>query len=476
MKIILSIISAVSINLSVCQDFLLENNISSDSISTEHVIASPGNGFPHSVTPPEISKWNNGYIVSYTSMDYKSYIFFTDANFIKTSSEIEIENKFIYDIETSNGEIAMLTGKPVRKNSYDSEFIYFTKIDESGNILIDNKIVGSKNIRLPGKSDFYHVPDQKLNWTGSHYVAFFTVHHNWMKLLIFPDVHEGDATYFIEPNGKILSFDEWGTSHSFEERLAVRDNYVAYIASGDGNPRGISFRILNTQSFNIENKKLFNHDFNNRKLDFIKIPENNYKTVYNLPDAKGNYIPFSIGDILLNNHNDAIISFATKENRKYFDLGFAKVSSNKDNEFNGVTMLTNTEDISEHSERIVQLKNGNYLIFWKQYNGKQSEKELSILEKEIKDKKEIFLNHNIDQNMAAIINDKGEFIVYPQEIHNSNWYYNCSLMEFSTNWHYYIRNNASYKHSDFKTDFDNNIIWTYNKPFSKLISIYSYVE
>ena len=104
-------------------DSLIEKNvIKTDKTLLYSVFGHQG----HVVSYPCIAKWKNGYIISYSAMDKKSYFFFTDKDFNKTSKEVEMKKRIIYAVSTYNDEIVFLTGKKHREAKF-SEFSFCIK-------------------------------------------------------------------------------------------------------------------------------------------------------------------------------------------------------------------------------------------------------------------------------------------------------------------------------------------------------------
>lgn len=456
---------------------VLENNLSQIRIETEDtlVFARPRGA---SLPTVQIARWKDGYVVFYVNSNWVSKYFFTNAQFEKQGKEYVVLNRMVYQVVTENNEIALLAGnKSSSGSSPRSDHAYFMTVSENGAVLRETLIVGAENVNKGDATELDDWGNYQMRWTGAMYVTFFPVQHNFRKLGP-PDVHQGDCMYFIPPLGDVIAYSDWGASHSFEQRLVIGDKFIATAAKGDAYPRGMQVTYTHLSRFELLPFDKKEKDMNNKGITHYYEPHQQASSVpLKVSGASGaNYVPFTLGDIVMLDSNSALVSFSSKDKKAAHDLGIVRSHLGKST---GLKYLSNSPTIAEHSVRMTQVGKNRILIFWKEFDTRKTLKQLKILRKEIGGwypDRTIFSAHNMDQNKMALIDSTGKFLVKPQKISNANWYYNAGLKESSNPWFSVIQNYAHHSYSPFFTTAKGATAWAYHGHQSKVIEVYQYQE
>jgi len=421
-------------------------------------------GFGDKIMVAHIARWKTGYVVAYSDKDWNSYIFFLDKNFSKQAGEFRIEGRTIYRIITDNQEIALLTGVTAGKRE-KSDFVYWTKVNKQGKILKEVEIVGSKNVRMPFQSELDDWGNFQMIWTGQHYFCFFPIQHNFSKVGV-PDVHQGDCIYLVSPEGELLSYSEWGASHSFEQRLLNTENYSVTIAKGDAYPRGLSVNFVGRKTYSTREVGITNPDQNNRKIKTHYSPEERSSCVpFKVSGATGNnYVPFSIGDAIVFEKDELLVSFSSKDRKRSHDIGLVRVRPEYQNCSNDIHWLTNTDKISEHSIRMQKLDENRVLILWKEFDINDVRTEIIKMKKELSytEHHRIADEDMFNERFYAIIDRQGNYLVKPKKLEGLNWYNTIGLKESNTDWHDLMSSYADHRYSKMIIGHNSEIIWLYH--------------
>lgn len=464
----------------IAQDIKLDDNIQKVSIEVENNLAYANydSYYANHIPTVQIAKWKQGYIIAYTNHNRQSYFFFTDSSFTKTSKEFKLNNRIIFQVVTDNNEIALLCGNRYdvfKNNKFYSNHIYFTKVSENGKVLLENKILGTNKLKAPLATVLDDWGNYIMRWTGSLYIVYFPVQHNFKR--IGKDIHQGDVTYFIKPDGTICIYNEWGASHSFEQRIAIGERHTVLIAKGDAYPRGMKVSKIPTKNYYIEplskgSKSQHNTEIKNR----YNIADNTRSMVSTAFKASGrsgaNYVPFSLGDAIILNDETIVVSYSSKDRKPTYDVGISITKLVNGKAKSEQNFITNTRSLCEHSVRMYAIDSTKILILWKEFNNRKVNKQLDKYEKSSIDSETIFKEHNLDINKMAIIDNNGQFIVSPQTTKIADWYYTISLKENQTPWHSIIKVSANHCYSPIITTHTGNIAWAHHSHKSKTIDIY----
>jgi hypothetical protein len=173
-KLFILTILLISFSLSAAAQAKLDSFVTKYNIETDHVLTYAGDGpyADEAIETVQADKWKAGYVIAYTSYERKSYFFFTDEKFKKTSNEIELKDRIIEKVVTDNEELVFLTRNRIDfENRIISNTIYFTKISEKGEVELDVKIIGSENMAKAGESKLSDRATPQLAWTGMYYFA-----------------------------------------------------------------------------------------------------------------------------------------------------------------------------------------------------------------------------------------------------------------------------------------------------------------
>ena len=461
----------------------LNSRINHISLATDDSLAYGNDYTTYGMIIPtvQVAQWKDGYVVTYVNSNWHSKLFFTDAQFNKTSKEYELANRIVYQVVTDNGEIALLAADKQVDSDGDifSNFMYFIKFSASGGILMEKTIIGSNHIKRPNETELDDWGNYLMKWTGHFYVTFFPIQHNFRKIAP-PDIHQGDCTYFIKPDGSILSYSDWGASHSFEQRMAIGEDYLIQVAKGDAYPRGLAIDYVAINNYEIEELERGWKDQNNPDLNYGYDPIKSFNSSpYKVSGSLGaNYVPFSLGDVVILEKNAAIVSFSTKDKKTAHDIGI--LTTRPQFGYKGkVKYITNTPTICEHSVRMARVAENGILIMWKQFDVKTAKKKIAQIEKRLDTwdaDEEIFRDHNLDQNMMAMIDTNGKYLSKPQKVTHADWYYTISLKEFQTPWHDIIDGYANHSYSPFLHLHNGNLAWAHHQHKAKQIDIYSLVK
>lgn len=291
----------------------------------------------------------------------------------------------------NNGFVLLLDEKGTANTSHDGvQWIFFVKYDINGNKLVENKLIGHPNFDAEhnmGSCPYWSTP--RIVYSGKYYYAVFGVFKKWDDGV----VHQGDYLTILDEKGNVVKPDHskhgwqvtvngwsWGTSHSFDQRIRIDEDYVHVLAKGDAYPRGIGYKRI-----------LHNLDKPN--------PKTVSKTIQKISDnADGRmyqYVPAALGDIMPTGDGAALVSYVSKEGRASFDLAINYI------DVGGTTTekwLTNTSTVDEHNVYMAEYGD-NYLLAWTTQE-KNSSTPATVEAK----------------NMMAVIDVDGNFIVKPFEI------------------------------------------------------------
>ncbi len=477
------------INLGIAQPDRLEDKIQQFTVKMEkRPVYSTMNRYYGDLLPGvQIARWDEGYVVAYTAVDMQSRYFFLDKDFKKTTQEYVLKGKVIFQIVTDHREIAMLTGSSlVDDGDAFHNFVYFTKVNEAGQILKNTLITGANDLKKPGSTDLDNWGNPLMRWTGKFYIAFFPIQHNFKKTEAEDnDIHQADCAYIITKDGKVYSFFDWGVSHSFEQRMLVNDQYAILLSKGDGGPRGleIDYYPLANDSF-----KAFeaddDPDQNNTQLkEYWAYDEDKEFAceAFNVSGKSGdNYLPFSLGDPILLDNSEVLITYSFSDQRPTHDIALTLLKPQDKDCSSGHKFLTNTPTICEHSVHTVQVAPNRNLIFWKEFDTKGLQAKIDKWQTEYEDEDDedelIFVRQNIDRNKIGIIDNKGTFLVEPQEIskHKADWYYNIPLKDSHTPWHDIMDSYANHTRTCFVKTNDGHIAWGHHQHNTRTIEIYVY--
>lgn len=426
----------------------------------------------------QIAQWKEGYVVFYVNSQWQSKYFFTDASFKKTTKEYTVANRVVFQVVTDNAEIALLAGDKSGTSGWPrADFAFFMKVSEQGEVLMERKIVGAENVKKGNATELDDWGNFHMRWTGDLYVTFFPIQHNFRK--VGPaDVHQGDCLYFIQPDGKVLAYDDWGSSHSFEQRIVVGDKCIATAAKGDAYPRGIAVNMIHKTGYDIKPFGKGSKDMNNPNITHYLDEENSFSnTPLKVSGKTGeNYVPFSLGDIVLLDSVSTLVSFSSKDKKAYHDVGIVRSHHSGSSK---PKYLTNTSTLVEHSVRMAVLDENRILIGWKEFNPKTSNSTIKSLRKSLGSwptDDAIYKEHNVDRHKMAIIDSTGAFVVKPQKVADVNWYYTAGLMERSSTWHSVINSYANHCYSPFFNTYSGALAWAYHGHESKTIQVYTYTD
>jgi len=458
----------------------IDKQILKMSIHTDDTIAF---GKPtHSILPTvQLAHWKGGYVVFYVNSDWRTKFFFTNGHFEKITEEYEIQNRIVYQVITENNEIALLAGnKSGSRASPRSDHAFFMKISETGDLKMEKLIVGAPNVKKGNATELDDWGNYQMRWTGSKYVTFFPIQHNFRKIGP-PDIHQGDCIYFINPNGEVISYSDWGASHSFEQRLMIGDSFMVTAAKGDAYPRGLDLNFIGIKEYEIMAYEKGDKDMNNTSIEYYYEPKQaSGYTAFKVSGASGaNYVPFSLGDIVALNNHSALISFSSKDKKVTHDIGVVRTHPLSNSTRTQLKYLTNTPTICEHSVRTASLASNRILVLWKEFDIRKSKIQIKKLDKEIDawDASEIiFTEHNLDQNKMAIIDSMGRFVVKPQKVKKADWYYTQGLMENGTSWHRTIDGYTNHSYSPFFRTDENQLAWSHHKHKSRSIDVYMFTD
>lgn len=462
----------------------LEKRIRKNLVQCDDSLAYAGTDFRYSSLVPavQMAQWKDGYVMAYVTTERRSRVFFTDKDFKKTSEEIKIDNRIIFQLVTENNELALLTGDRGANDADNiSKHIYFTKISETGEILIDQKILGSDRVKRPKQTELDNWGNFLMNWTGSHYVAFFPIQHNFSRVGP-PDVHQGDCTYFINPDGTLYSYSDWGSSHSFEQRMVVGDQFIVQAAKGDAYPRGLAVDFISTTAEEPYLLEKDEKDQNNAQISYeYQCSDEFSSTAFKVSGQSGaNYVPFSLGDIVTLSNRSAAISCSYRDRRKLHDIVWVKVSAQRKDAATKLRFITQTPTIAEHSVRMVGLSDNRILLCWKQFDATKSRLALTKLSRQYEEYDDedlrIFMNHNQDIHKMAIVDSLGSFVTAPQTIKNVCWYYTSSLMESSALWFDIVDVCSNNTYSGFTKRSGPSVSWTYHRHKSMEFEVYTYLD
>lgn len=366
---------------------------------------------------PYVKKHNYEYYSPIISPDKNNgaYIGWKDQNKQLHISQINAQNQVIKDFKiaddnstlfalcTDDNGFAALIVRQVVKNM---DWIYFVKFDKNGTKLIENKLIGDADFNKEGNRAFSDWSTPRLAFNGQEYMAFFGISRKWNDGV----VHQGDIGLIIDKTGKIdtrkstytnnqyviMNGFEWGSSHSFEQRLIFDGLYFHTLAKGDAYPRGLAYgRILS----DIQTKK--------------NIKTIGKKTIFEASGKIGeNYVPLALGGLVsTGTDGECVLSFVSNENRGSYDLGFIKIDQEGNFE---QKWLTNTPNLDENNSYMAKYGD-NYFIAWTALNSSSQDP----------------LNE-LDDFKAMVVNNKGEVVIPPFDlsaqfqrryiVHESRWY------------------------------------------------------
>lgn len=341
----------------------------------------------------------------------------------------------LYAITSDESGFMALLVNDKKGTKGNMNWAYLVKYNANGTKIFDKKLFGDNSFANEGNNAFDDWSTPRIVYTGTHYYVICGISRKWNDGV----VHQGDILFIIDKqgnkvknrpsqvNGKYVSTNgwSWGTSHSFQQRMVFDGDYVHIIAKGDAYPRGIAYKKV------LENLKHAN-------------PKTKGGNIFKMSGPVGqNYVPLTLGDIEVAGNNQCVVSFATNENRKSYDVGFAFI--NKEG-IPRVKWLTNTSHADENHVYMTPYGD-HFFITWMSQNLKIGEK---------------------PKYMATVVDADGNFVLKPfilnaqfqskNIIHESKWsaYDNA----FST-YNYMTNDFISYQNGDIGwvyTEFETGIL------------------
>jgi hypothetical protein len=370
--------------------------------------------------PLRIAAWQGSYFIIYTDNNYTGHLLKT-SNFEKYELIAQYPNTTIWDIETKGGEIALLTSPAIIfKSSKNTNAIYFTKIDSKGKILQSNKLLGDADWNQFNAYTLARHANFHLIWANDHYVAYFTILHNWAKKETDPaDVHQAHTQVFFFKNGERINDWRgypWLVSHTFGIEVAFSENYILKVAKGDANPRGIHYNIIS--------RKMSRDPEDPEDLDYYLEMDASGEPML-VSGIKGdNFVDLVLGDPQIDEKNQKIyISGTTRDKRASADI-FLIIQDFDEKQSPQTIWLTNSPTVEEHSVRLFPFGPDNFLLLWQEYD--LNSKLIENWEDEILDDESYTDAENTQRlfdeiqklqcRKAVLIDKKGKFLGSPQKV------------------------------------------------------------
>lgn len=421
----------------------------------------------------QLAKWKQGYALTYVDLERKSWLLFLDADFQKASKEVEIKGRIVFQLVTDNGELAILSAPRLFADS-DKDLIsykslYFSKLDQQGNKVLDVWLGGSEEIKKPQKTELDNIGNYRMIWDKDAYLVNFPIQFNFSNNSR-PDIHQGDALMRIQPDGKIALISDWNTSHSFQQFPLSGKDHIITLTKGDG-PRG-----LNVHHFTREGSWEEYEDNTFPQCKEYWDTEDYFScNPYPVPGADGeNYVPYMIGDGIVLDGDKVLVGFSTSNGRKSYDIGLVQVAPSESNAFSRIKWLSDSPAHTDHSLRLHRLSDGKVLVLWKRFATLAANKWVGQKESEWEDEdnEEDRIQHENgpDEQWMAIIDQQGNWVREPVRI-DAPSYYASDWKESGTDWHYYIDYYFDHTYSPIITGHRNEAIWLYHRPFSKVLEL-----
>ncbi|MCP4522512.1 MAG: hypothetical protein GY827_12595 [Cytophagales bacterium] len=384
--------------------------------------------------------------------DNGSYMGWTDAQGVahvsKLNSKDQVtkdiilgKNRVLYSVESDEtGFVALLVNEK-KGTKRDMHWAYLVKYRANGTKVFDKKLFGDNSFTNEGDRAFDDWSTPRVLYTGQHYYVFCGISRKWNDGI----VHQGDILFLIDKQGNKVEkrpsrFNgqhyntngwSWGTSHSFQQRIAFDGNVVYLIAKGDAYPRGIAYT---------------------RVLDNLQasVPSTKGGCVLKMSGALGkNHVPFTLGDVEAVGNNSSIITFAGQKGRKSYDVGFIFVNAQGKEK---LRWLTNTSKVDESNVYMTPYGD-HYLVAWMA----------------------VQLNSRNPANartkfMAAVIDVDGNFVQKPFEINSQ---FQGRKIVHENRWSKFHSPIKYYHHvtNDFVTYPNGEVGWVYSDPQTAQIKI-----
>lgn len=341
------------------------------------------------------------------------------------------KSRRLYAIHADETGFVALLVHPKKGIKQNMEWAYLVKYNLNGTKVFDQKLFGDNSFANEGNRGFDDWSTTRIAYTGNYYYVVCGVSRKWADGV----VHQGDLLFIIDKQGKKVEKRpstvsgkyvntngwSWGSSHSFQQRIVTDGDYVYVIAKGDAYPRGIAYtRVL-------ENLEITN-------------PITKGGNLFKMSGPTGqNYVPMTLGDIEVAGNNSCVVSFAAKEKRSSYDVGFIFV--NKEGKPT-VKWLTNTSHIDE-SHVYMTTYGDHFLVAWMALHLSKSHPE--------KEK---------PKYMAAVVDADGNFVLKPFEINSQ---FQSRRIVHESKWSKYNNafSNYNYITNDFITYPNGDIGWVY---------------
>ena len=376
--------------------------------STQMTLPSPMAEFDASL---QVAKWKDGYLMSYPDGVFKTRLLFTK-DFRSFSVIKEYKDEIIWDIETTGGQVAVLSSPVIFKDqTHRTPDLYAKFLSSDGSVSRSTKVIGAKDMSQPSATQLDNIGSRYIRWEKGAYVLYFTISKNLAKTAGTYNVHQAQCQIYMDKSGRLLNKSVgWGVSHSFEQRIDVADGYTLKVAKGDAYPRGIDVDI---QSHELEVSS------DGTEYDAVRL-----YTGEPMPmTGDDNYVDLVLGDVyVMAAKESAHISGISWYERDSPDIFFI------DQSFNGdlapkTVWLTSTPDVTEHSVRMLPYTDGNYLMIWKEYKD-------GVVDEDIYDEFDdrlysasaaqsvgIYYELNkLQTTKAAVLAPSGKFLTKPQKI------------------------------------------------------------
>ena len=152
----------------------------------------------------------------------------------RAAADLVVDGMQVYGVSASPTDVAVLVSRA-------PDYMTFTRLDMSGNVLASADLVGGGDHGVQGTEWFGEFANtgRMVSRGDGTYAAYHALHRHW------PDGigHQGDTLRLLDGGGSALGGGwGWGCSHSMDQRLAYGPNGLVPICAADCYPgKGIYF-------------------------------------------------------------------------------------------------------------------------------------------------------------------------------------------------------------------------------------------